>query len=100
MGDVDGRLLMLLLWGGGTVGAYGQVFWTRLVIWRHRRDSRARRDLLEAAGLLMTAAGSAASIAVLLMGPAGSGIRGVAVAMALGAFLAVGIFMAQERPKD
>lgn len=98
MSDLDGRLVMLLLWGGGTVGAYGQVFLNRYRSWRNHRDARSRRDLLEGLGLFLTAAASAVSITMLLFGST-AGIRGLATAVSLGAFLAVGIFMAQESPE-
>jgi hypothetical protein len=97
---LDGRVVVLLLWGGGTLGAYAQVFLNRWRGYRRHHDARSRRDLLEAAGLLLTAFGASAAIALLLFGPIGNGIRGVAVALALGGFLAVGIYMAQENPVD
>lgn len=100
MSDLDGRLIVLLLWGGGTVGAFAQVLINRVRSWRLHRDVRARRDLLEAIGLFAVAIASAGSIAFLLFGSMGTGLRGVSVAVSLGAFLAVGIFMAQERPQD
>lgn len=100
MGEFDGRLVMLLLWGGGTLLAYGKVFANRLGSWRLHRDKRSRRDLVESIGFLLVAGASALSIALLLFGPVGTGVRGWAAAVALGAYLAVGIFMAQERPRE
>lgn len=96
MGDFDGRLIVLLMWGGGTVGAYTQVFVNRLRSWRYHHDARARRDLLEGTGLLIAALASALSTAMLLFTQGHGGLRGFLIALALGAFLAVGVYMAQE----
>lgn len=94
------RLVMLLVWGGGTVAAYGTVFLHRLRSWHLHRDIRSRRELISAFGLLLTAGCSALATGFVLLGPVGTGIRGWFVAIALGAFLAAGIVMASETKSD
>ncbi len=100
MFDVDGRLIVLALWGGGTVVAYGRVLYLRRESYRIHRDRRSRRDLMAAFGLFLTAVCSGLSIAFVLFGPAGSGPRGFIISVALGAFLAVGILMATEKAEQ
>jgi hypothetical protein len=94
------RLVMLLIWGGGTVVAYGTVFVHRLRSWHLHRDARSTRELVSAFGLLLTSLGAALAIGVVLLGPPGSDIRGWFVALALGAFFAAGIVMASETKSD
>lgn len=100
MFDLDGRLIVLLVWGGGTVLAYGRVLLNRTRAYRLHRDSRARRDLASGIALFLTALCSGLSIAFVLFGPAGGGARAFAVAVALGAFFAAGIVMASEKPVE
>lgn len=94
------RLVMLLVWGGGTVVAYGTVFVHRLRSWHLHRDTRSTRELVSSFGLLLTALGAALAIGVVLLGPEGTGIRGWFVALALGAFFAAGIVMASETKSE
>jgi hypothetical protein len=94
------RLVMLLVWGGGTVVAYGTVFLHRLRSWHVHRDTRSRRELIASFGLLLTALSAALAIGVVLLGPEGTGIRGWFVALALGGFFAAGIVMASETKSD
>jgi hypothetical protein len=94
------RVVMLLVWGGGTVVAYGTVFVHRLRSWHLHRDARSTRELVSSFGLLLTALSAALAIGVVLFGEAGSGIRGWFVAIALGGFFAAGIVMASETKSD
>jgi hypothetical protein len=94
------RLMMLLVWGGGTVVAYGTVFLHRLRSYRLHHDTRSRRELITSFSLLLTAASAAFATGMVLLGPTGTGIRGWFVALALGAFFAAGIVMASETKSD
>ena len=96
---MDWRLIVLALWGGGTVLVYGRVLLIRQQSYRLHRDRRSRRDLLAALGLFLVALCSGLSIAVVVFGRNGDGMRSFATALALGAFLAVGILMATEKPE-
>ena len=97
------RWIVYLLWGGGTVLIFGVVLfrrWSRFQ--HHRRDRRkavrrdVRKDMMSGTALFLTALGSAAGIAFVLFGEAGSGLRGFAVALALGAFFGALLVMATE----
>ena len=90
-------MIVLALWGGGTVAVYGRVLWARRVSNLIHHDRRSRRDYLEAFGLFMVALSSALSIGLVLFAGDLSGPRSLITAMSLGAFLAVGIFMATEK---
>ena len=96
---MDWRLVMLALWGGGTVLTYARVLWMRRASYSLHHDRRARRDYLTAFGLFLVALASALSIALVLFGDSGAGARGFATAVSLGAFLAVGLIMATEKPE-
>lgn len=101
--DIDTRIAVLLLWGGGTVIAYSVVLVKR---WRrfshHRFDRRravradVRKDVVAGAALELTAVGSAFSIALVLFGQPGADFRGFFIALALGAFFGAGLVMASE----
>lgn len=93
----EARLLMLIIWGGGTVTTYGISLARDVRDWRIRRDVRSRRELLESFGLFLAALTASLSIAVVLFAPAGTGIRGMLVATALGAFMAAGVVRVVER---
>lgn len=97
--DIDWRLIVLLVWGGGTVATYSRVLRRRYLAYRVHRDNRGRRDLLSAFGLFLTALTSALSIALVLFGSEGGSIRGLFVAISLGAFFAVGVILASEDPE-
>jgi hypothetical protein len=90
---------MVGLWGGGTVLAYARVLFLRRRSYAIHRDRRARRDYIEAFGLFLTALFSGLSIAFVLLGQSGTGLRSFVITGALGAFLAVGILMASEKPE-
>src|SRR6185369_12265160 len=78
---VDTRFLAFLVWGVGTVLVYGVVLYDRVRSWHYWRDERALRSMLTAVGLFMTAVGAGASIAFVLFGEVGSGIRGLFVSI-------------------
>lgn len=99
----DGRILILLLWGGGCVLLAARLLSRRVHRFRvHRNDRRkairrgVRRDVLSGLALLLTALGSAFATALVLFGQAGSGPRGFATAIALGAFVGALFIMATE----
>ncbi len=94
---MDWRLVMLIVWGGGTVVTYARVLWLRRRSYTIHHDRRSRRDYLTAFGLFLVALTSAMSIAMVLFGEATTGARGFATSVALGAFLAVGLLMATEK---
>ena len=94
--DLDTRLIVLMLWGGGAVTTYALVLigsWRR---WRMHHDNRAGRDVMEDFGLFLTAIASAGAVFLVLFGTAGSGIRGFFIALALGSFVGVGFVKATD----
>jgi hypothetical protein len=97
MTGIDTRLLVFALWGIGTVIVYGDVLRGRYRAFRAHRDARGRRELYAAFALFLVAAASALSIFTVLFGPAGTGIRGLVVAISLGAFTAAGLVLRGER---
>lgn len=92
--SVDTRFLAYCVWGIGTVLVYGMVLVRRRRLWKSRHDLRARRDLVAASSLFLTALFSSAAIFAVLFGQNGTGIRGFMAALALGAFFAAGLVMA------
>ena len=90
------RLAVFMIWGLGTVLVWGDVLRKRRRKLRRYHDVRARRDFLEGLGLFLVAISSAISIFMVLFGAAGTGLRGLAVAVSLGAFLAVGFYARGE----
>lgn len=97
---MDLRLVSYLVWGVGTVLVYGIVLRKRRRSYRLHHDARAWRDLLEAVALFITALASLLAVTLVLFGPGGQGIRGLFVAMALGAYSAAGLVMASETPSE
>lgn len=97
---MDGRLIVLLIWGGGTVLAYGVVLSKRRFAFRLHHDRRSKRELLAGSALFLTALCSALAIVFVLFGQPGTGIRGLVTAIALGAFTGAGIVMASEDPTE
>lgn len=103
MSDIDTRLAVLLLWGGGAI-LFASVMLVRR--WRrfrlHRNDRRqairhdVRRDMMSGLGLFITAFAAAAATAMVLFGDNGQGLRGFFVALALGAFIGSLLVMATE----
>ena len=87
------RVIVLLVWGGGTVAMYGIVFLDRLRSWRAHHDRRSMRELLTSLGLFLTALAAGLSIALVLYSPAGSDLRHFFSAVSLGSFAAVGALM-------
>lgn len=100
MTELDTRVAVLLLWGGGTVLVYAIVLGQRIASWRVHRDRRARRDVMSGFALFLTALGSGAAVAFVLFGDAGQGARGVATAVALGAFTGAGLVLVSEDATD
>jgi hypothetical protein len=94
---VDTRFIAFLVWGVGTVLVYGFVLYDRIQRFHQWRDARSLRSMLTAVGLFITALGAGIAIALVLFGQPGSGIRGLAVSMSLGAFFATGLIMATTR---
>lgn len=91
--DFDWRILSFSIWGLGAVAVFGVHLARERRQYKLHHDSRAMRDLLTASGLFLTALASAISVWMVLFGQAGTGLRGLAVAVALGAFLGVGIVL-------
>lgn len=94
--DIDTRLIVFAIWGVGTVLVYADVLRGAYHSFRGHRDARGRRELLASLALFIVSAASCLSIATVLFGPAGTGIRGLVTAIALGAFLAAGIVLRTE----
>jgi hypothetical protein len=90
---LDVKLVMYAIWGLGVVVLYGRVLWGRRRLWKARHTARARRDLIVAFSLFLTALAASAAIFAVLFGPLGTGVRGFFVAVALGAFFAAGLVM-------
>ena len=96
-GDADFRVLTYIVWGIGTTLVYGYVLLRRMRAFRRRNDKRSRRELLTGIGLFLTAfASNLAVLVVLFAREAGQDARSFFVALALGAFFAVGVNMATE----
>lgn len=98
--EIDWRFAALLLWGAGTVLAYGLVLRGRFHAWIRHKDVRSRRELIYGIGLFLTSLASATSLTVVLFGEAGTSVRGWFVAVSLGAFTGTGIIMASEDHDD
>jgi hypothetical protein len=98
--EIDTRFVAYAIWGAGTVLVYGAVFRLGLRRWRYRRDARAWRELLERTARFLVALASMASLTLALFGEAGTGARGLIVALALGAFTAAGVIELREEPSD
>jgi hypothetical protein len=91
---IDTRLGAYLIWGVGTVIVYSIVLWRAHRSWKRLPDRRARRDLIASFALFLTALASFLAITAVLFGTPGSGLRGFAVAMALGGFFGAGLILA------
>lgn len=96
MPDLDLKLVVLFVWGGGTVASYGSVLVRRVRAFRIHRDIRSRRELLAGFGLFLTSLASCMAVVFVLFGEAGTGIRGWFSAIALGAYFGAGLVMASE----
>jgi hypothetical protein len=96
---VDVRVIVGAVWGVGVMLTFGRVLAMRLHSFRLHRDSRSRRDLIEA-GALFTNAVAAALATFTLLNTSVSDWRAFFTAVAVGNFLALGIYMATERPHD
>src|SRR6185503_3297776 len=96
---MDTRIAVLILWGGGVVFLFGVVLLRRLGAWHQYRDRAARREMLEALALFITAVAASGSIVSVLTIPEVTSVRSFLVALSLGAFVGVGIIMATEDPR-
>lgn len=90
------RLLFYGAWGGGVVILFSIVLIRRMRGHHRHHDRRSFRDLLEAVGLWLVSFAASAAVASLVFYPEGTTLRGLLNALALGAFLGVGIIMATE----
>lgn len=97
LAEWDLRVVVLALWGGGTLAVYAKALADSFGDWKEYHDRRALRDLMADVGFFLTAVASAAAITFVLFGQAGTGIRALASTVALGAFLAAGIVKASTR---
>ena len=97
---MDWRLVVLLVWGGGTIWAYGDVLINRFHVNRTHHDTRSRRELMSGISLFLTALASGIAIAFVLFGPGGTGVRAFAGALALGAFFGNGLVMRGEKHSE
>lgn len=105
MDDLDLRLVMYAAWAIACVSSWGYVFWDDLREWRLHYAHRRRRDrgeLISDFALLITSIASATSLLVLIVGQEIPGLRGFAIATALGAFAGAGIVKAtmKNRPEE
>lgn len=89
--NLDTRLLAYLVYGIGTVIVYGAVLYQRRRAWRLYHDGRARRDLLSGIALFLTAFATMLATTLVLFGQLATDVRGLLIAMALGAFFANGL---------
>jgi len=94
--DLDWRVIIGAIWGGGVVWVYGDVLRVRLTANRIHHDRRSRRDLRSGVALFITALGAGLATVFVIFGTAGSGIRGFMSAIALGAYLGAGWIMRSE----
>lgn len=97
---MDVRLVIYGIWGVGTVLVYGDVLRRRWRADRLHHDARSRRDLRSGIALFLTAFASFLAITFVLFGEAGTGIRGLFVSIALGAFLGAGWVMRADEPDE
>ena len=97
MPALDVRLIVLLIWGGGTVLVWGGVLRRSIQSHRIHHDARSRRELIAMSALFLVALASGVAVALALFGTAGTGIRSFATTVALGAFLGAGIVLLSIR---
>lgn len=95
----DTKFLAFVIWGIGCFALFSIDLWGAIHSHRAHRDDRSRRDVIEASALWIVAFASLVAIALVLFGPAGTGIRGFATAMALGGFFAYGVIKVTEPPE-
>lgn len=95
---LDTRLIAYLIWGIGVVVVYGLLLRRRRRDWTVQRDSRSRRELYEAVAEFVTSLASCLAITFVLFGEAGTGIRGLMAATALGAYFAAGVVKVTDKP--
>lgn len=104
--DLDGRLIVYGVWAFGSLAVWGLVFidsWHEYQTSRkrpERRSQSAGKELMSDFALLLVAVGSCISIVTLVVGQDIPGVRGFALAVALGGFLGAGIVKATAgRPR-
>jgi len=97
MPDIDVRLAVLLVWGGGTVAVWGAVLARSIRSHRIHHDARSRRELLAMSALFLTALAAGLAVALALFGPDGVGLRSFSTTLALGAYLGAGIVLLSAR---
>lgn len=88
------RVIVYAVWAVMSVLAWGKVLIDRVRSYNRWHDARARRELVENVGLFLVAFAACLSLVLLIFGQSVVGIRGIALAVALGSFLAVGIVKA------
>lgn len=98
MADLDLRLVSFAVWGLGTVIVYGDVLRVRYHSWSLHHDGRGKRELVSGFALFLTALTSAVSIFLVLFREVDS-LRGLFVAVSLGAFTGAGIVLRTEKPR-
>ncbi len=90
---MDWRLIVGIVWGGGTVLVYGRLLAHRWQVNRERHDRRSRRDVMAAVALFFTAVLAGIAAALFLADPRDRDGHAFAAALALGGFMAAGIVM-------
>ena len=93
---LDTRWIAYVIWGIGTLVVYSIVAIKRYRANKLHHDKRSRRELEKAVALWVVAFGAFLAITLILFGEAGTGVRGVVVAVCLGAFFSAGVIMAGE----
>lgn len=89
----DARVLsygIYVLWAVASVTVWAHDFRDAWRYYRTWHDERARREFIDSAGLFIVAAASFLSLVIFVFGQSIVGLRGFAIALALGSFLAVG----------
>lgn len=94
---VDWRVGLWLAWGGGTVIVYAKVVSDAFGQYIEHRDSRARREMIEAGALFIVALSSLALLSLLIFSRDRSDLRALASSVVAGAFLAAGVYMVTDR---
>jgi len=89
--DLDTRLLAYAIWGIGTLFIYGLILARSVSGARRHHDARSRRELYGDLAYFIVALASSVSITFALFGEPGTGLRGLVIASALGAFTAAGV---------
>ena len=94
------RLTLFLLWGVGSSVVWVAVLRLSWRSWIAHSDRRAKREVLRDAALVVTAIGSTFAVLGVLFGERGGTPRSIALAVALGTFLAAGIISLSLRRSE